>query len=570
MPVQQEQFAVAQAVPVIPLEAPQVVRVRFLPNGGTVEVQQPDGLIDVTTFPCRLGQIHLGVVQMPLAHFRLPQCVIGTQIGFLACGFFLVGQCGVHLGQFNRFHSFPLGVGRFIVGFLACRLFLLSQRGVGIGELQCLRVFTLGGFCFCVGPLRRVVRSRLFVAFTVGQVFEAHGRNCGDHRHCNQQQRGSRDQRRQGGVSSAPADQSFGAADRAGRDRFSARPALQVVGQVAGGGVASGGRFRERLQTDRFRVAINRRVELSRCNRLLFEHLPERLHRRRRLEGRAAGEEFIEDRSQRVDVGRGTKLGGPARSLLWRHVAGRSQNGTGLSLPRFVLQSFRQTKVADLGQAIGGQQHIGRFQIAVEDAAIVSGLHGAGEDLNNPCRVMRWQRCAVGMFLEAASLQILQRHERQAVMLANGVNLHDVRVLQAGDRFGLDAEPGEIVLAGVCPGADHLDRDQTLQPHVAGFVNDAHPALPQHAKHLVSRQLRKRATVRCISDRSRKIPGGRQSVRADFRILLGGRTHNGARDGRHLGDHGLVFGESLPVLLDGRSFTGKLAILPFDAQQFPQ
>ena len=45
---------------------------------------------------------------------------------------------------------------------------------------------------------------------------------------------------------------------------------------------------------------------------------------------------------------------------------------------------------------------------------------------------------------QAAAVDELQREERQALVLADLVDLHDVRVLQPGDRLGLGAEAGQL------------------------------------------------------------------------------------------------------------------------------
>jgi hypothetical protein len=48
------------------------------------------------------------------------------------------------------------------------------------------------------------------------------------------------------------------------------------------------------------------------------------------------------------------------------------------------------------------------------------------------------------------------------VVLADLVDLHDVRVLQARHCLGLGAEAGQVVGPGVGPGQDHLQRHQAV------------------------------------------------------------------------------------------------------------
>ena len=48
-------------------------------------------------------------------------------------------------------------------------------------------------------------------------------------------------------------------------------------------------------------------------------------------------------------------------------------------------------------------------------------------------------------------------------MLADLVDLHDVRVLQPGDRLGLGAEARELRRPGVGAGEDHLEGDEAVR-----------------------------------------------------------------------------------------------------------
>ncbi len=59
---------------------------------------------------------------------------------------------------------------------------------------------------------------------------------------------------------------------------------------------------------------------------------------------------------------------------------------------------------------------------------------------------------------QAAALDQLQGEVRQAVALADLVNLHDIRVLQARDGLGLGAEARQLVRPRVAAGEDHLER----------------------------------------------------------------------------------------------------------------
>ena len=59
------------------------------------------------------------------------------------------------------------------------------------------------------------------------------------------------------------------------------------------------------LVTDRGNIDGHLWLELPNGNRLLIQHLKDRVQRRRRLEGRAARQAFVQDGPQAVDVRRG-------------------------------------------------------------------------------------------------------------------------------------------------------------------------------------------------------------------------------------------------------------------------
>ncbi len=57
--------------------------------------------------------------------------------------------------------------------------------------------------------------------------------------------------------------------------------------------------------------------------------------------------------------------------------------------PVVAFQEFGQTEVADLGDAVFGQQDIGRFQIAVHDPVLVGMMDGAGQGFDQAGRVVQ-------------------------------------------------------------------------------------------------------------------------------------------------------------------------------------
>ena len=93
-----------------------------------------------------------------------------------------------------------------------------------------------------------------------------------------------------------------------GQDRLTALEAPQVLGQLERRRVALVRLFLEALQTDRLDLARHARLDLRRRNRIGVLDVRQRFERRRGAERRPAGQELVEDRAERVDVGRGPIL----------------------------------------------------------------------------------------------------------------------------------------------------------------------------------------------------------------------------------------------------------------------
>ena len=96
--------------------------------------------------------------------------------------------------------------------------------------------------------------------------------------------------------------------DRPRHDRLAGQEPPQVLGQRGGRVVPLGRVLLQALQRDRLDVARQARHQPRRRHRLGRLDLLERLQHRRPPERRAAGQQLVEDRPQRVDVGRRADL----------------------------------------------------------------------------------------------------------------------------------------------------------------------------------------------------------------------------------------------------------------------
>jgi hypothetical protein len=122
----------------------------------------------------------------------------------------------------------------------------------------------------------------------------------------------------------------------------------------------------------------------------------------------------------------------------------------------------------------------------VDDALGVRRRHAAGQLLDQPGGVARRQRLVAQPEAEAAAADVLQRHVRQDLMLAEIKHLDDVGVAQGRHRLGLDQEAPALLAIGVRARQHHLERHQALQAQVPGLVDDAHAVAAQFVANLVA------------------------------------------------------------------------------------
>lgn len=103
-------------------------------------------------------------------------------------------------------------------------------------------------------------------------------------------------------------------------------------------------------------------------------------------------------------------------------------------------------------------------------------------------------------------------------MLTDVVDLDDVRVPQLSDGLRLDAEAADLVRPRQQGVADHLERDEAVEPFLLGLVDHAHAAPAQFAQDFIALdfgQRRGRQRNRRRDQRSAGIGGNSSAVFAD-------------------------------------------------------
>ncbi len=164
-------------------------------------------------------------------------------------------------------------------------------------------------------------------------------------------------------------------------------------------------------------------------------------HRHRTLtrEGRAAGEQFVQDDAQGVDVG--SFVGGETLRLLGGEVGGGPDHRARPGQLLGVVQRSCDAEVGDPHRAIGCQHDVARFYVTVVDACGMSHGEGRGrfgDDLGGTPRQQR--SFGSGDVTERASFDQLHDHVVGVAVLTEVVDADDVGMAQVGGRLGLATE----------------------------------------------------------------------------------------------------------------------------------
>ena len=154
---------------------------------------------------------------------------------------------------------------------------------------------------------------------------------------------------------------------------------------------------------------------------------------RQHLEQNCPGSEQI---AARIDV--------LADDLLGRHVARRAHHHARAGQPvvgteRGVRFGPRQAEVEQL-HAVRGQEHVGGLQVAMHDAARVQRRERGEHAEADRHRLGHAERATLQPLGQRFAIEQLHGDEQPAVVLADLVDLADVRVVHAGRRAGLAPE----------------------------------------------------------------------------------------------------------------------------------
>jgi hypothetical protein len=138
-----------------------------------------------------------------------------------------------------------------------------------------------------------------------------------------------------------------------------------------------------------------------------------------------------------------------------------------------------------VSSTIGGDEHVVGLEVAVDDSGRMRGGEApAGGDVHRDHVAPR--AIAELPAAQRPALHVFHREVDLALVLADLVHVHDVRVREPGQRLGLALESRRAFGARGVARAQQLDRELAIELVVASGVDDAHAARAEPTEHRVA------------------------------------------------------------------------------------
>src|SRR5262249_803216 len=106
----------------------------------------------------------------------------------------------------------------------------------------------------------------------------------------------------------------------------------------------------------------------------------------------------------------------------------------------------------DLGDLRGGsvaEKNVGGLEVAMNDTPFVRVMNGAGEERDEIGGLARGQRLPGCVLRQVAAAEEFEREEGPSLVLADLVNLTDIRMLQSRDCLRLLAKSDQFLDTGL-------------------------------------------------------------------------------------------------------------------------
>ena len=155
--------------------------------------------------------------------------------------------------------------------------------------------------------------------------------------------------------------------------------------------------------------------------------------------------------------------------------------------PRIVEGNLRQAKIEHLHVIPEGDEQVGRLDVAMDDAAPVSGVERIRNLAGEVDHSLGRDRALLDDLLHRPPLEPLHRDERLPAMFPELVDHADVRVFERRGEAGFPFESREPFGGHDRVGAQQLDRDFAAEAEILGAIDHAHTALTELVEQTIVR-----------------------------------------------------------------------------------
>ncbi len=203
--------------------------------------------------------------------------------------------------------------------------------------------------------------------------------------------------------------------------------------------------------------------------------------RRVGVEGGVAGQHFVEDDAERVDVGAGVARA--FESLLGGHVVEGAHQRAGNGVLRYA-DDLGDSEIGENGLPAFGEHDVGRFDVAVDDAFAVGVVEAAQRVFQDAQDFGQRHTLALDAVLVQAGAQGVafeQFHDHvvDVVLDIEVEDLHNGGMPQPGDGARLAPEAAQEFVLFYQVGTQHFDGHVAVKLRVAGAIDLRHAAAPE-------------------------------------------------------------------------------------------
>ena len=237
----------------------------------------------------------------------------------------------------------------------------------------------------------------------------------------------------------------------------------------------------QRLGHHRVDARRHAQIECRRRRRVLLRN---RLHDREvvgAFKGLDAGQQLVEDHAGGEQIGPRVHL--QALHLLGRHVLQGADHRALGSRGIARVGDTGDAEITELDPSTGIEHHVGRLDVAVDDALLVREAQCRQQLAHDGERAIEGQPVAdVELLLQVSAPHQFHDHEGHALIAAGVIDTDDVGMLKPSSGTCLRPEARLVLgrhVLGQLVDANGLDRDVSVQVGIVRLIDKTHPALFQ-------------------------------------------------------------------------------------------